>query len=60
VIRYQSFMNSKLPGYDLTSTHNDDFDFVTHDLFHQPTLDENDIADQLVIEPFPEGASSCR
>lgn len=37
-----------------------DIDFITHDLFHQPTLTENDIAEKLVIEPFPEGAPACR
>lgn len=34
-----------------------DIDFITHDLFHQPTLTENDIAERLVIEPFAEGAT---
>jgi hypothetical protein len=48
---------SKLPSAELCEVGSEDIDFVTQDIFHQPTLSENDIADQLRIEPFPEGAT---
>lgn len=46
----------RLPPRDMIVPEDADVDFVTQDLFHQPTLESNDIAERLVITPFPEGA----
>ncbi len=55
-MQYQSLFNSAILPNEMRSSQDSDLDFITHDLFHQPTLDENDIADRLHIEPFFEGA----
>lgn len=46
----------RLPPAEMVHPQDADVDFVTQDLFHQPTLESNDVAERLVITPFPEGA----
>ena len=56
----QNVLYTRLLPFEMIVTMTSDFDFITHNLFHQPTLTENDIAERLHMEPFYEGATYAR